>query len=436
MLKYLISLVFAMLLPGSILPVTALAESVTMLDRVLVVVNDDIITLGEFESAVDTMQKSLSASGKETPSEKVIKEKVLEQLVFEKLVLLHAKETGINITDAMIDQAMERLAKQNNLTVPQILQKLNEDGISQKTFKEEMKRQLVVQQVIERDVKRQVAVLDSEVDGVLKNVAAAQPGRVYNLSHILLPVNDDATPEELEKARVRGETLRSRILEGNISFDVAVRTYSGAANSEEGGSLGWKTRDQLPALFADALVNMQEGDISEPLVSPGGIHLLKLNQLKGSKQQLVNQTRARHILFKAENKIDIEHARSEMQKVRERILAGEDFGELATEISQDSGSAIKGGELGWLNKGDTVPGFEQAMDELQVDEISRPVVSQFGVHLIQVEERRMLDVSEEQRRNAIRQQIGKRKVAEKYDQFLKQLKSGAFIEYRVPIDEL
>ncbi|MFW2440388.1 MAG: peptidylprolyl isomerase [Arenicellales bacterium] len=436
MLKYLLSLVFAMLLSGSILPVSALAEPVTMLDRVLVVVNDDIITLGEFESALNTMQQTLSASGKEIPSEKIVKEKVLEQLVFEKLLLLHAKETGINVTDAMVNQAMERIAQQNNLTVPQILQKLNEDGVSQETFKEEMKSQLIVQQVIERDVKRQVSVLDSEVDGVLKNVAAAQPGRVYNLSHILLAVNDDATPEELEKAQERGATLRSRILDGSISFAVAARTYSGAANNEEGGNLGWKTRDQLPALFADALADMQEGDISEPLVSPGGIHLLKLNQLKGSEQQLVKQTRARHILFKAENKIDIEHARSEMQKVRERILAGEDFGELATEISQDSGSAIKGGELGWLKKGDTVPGFEKAMDALQVDEISQPVVSQFGVHLIQVEERKMQDVSEEKRRNAIRQQIGKRKVSEKYDQFLKQLKSAAFIEYRVPVDEI
>ena len=439
MLKYLLSLVIAMFLLGSTLPIVAqTAAPVTMLDRVLVVVDDDIITLGEFESALNNMQNKLAATDEATPPEKILKEKVLEQLVFEKLLQLHAKATGINITDATLNEAMERLAKQNNLTVPQVLQKLNEDGISEENFKEELKNQLLVQQVIERDVKRQVSVLESEIDGVLKNVVAAQPGRAYNLSHIMLPVNEDASAGELEKARERGLVLRRRILDGNISFDVAVRTYSAAANSEDGGSLGWKTRDQLPALFADALEGMQEGDISEPLVSPGGIHLLKLNQLKGGgkQQQLVNQTRARHILFKAQNKVDIEHAKLEMQKVRERIIAGEDFGELATAISQDPGSAIKGGELGWLNKGDTVPAFEQAMDALQVDEISLPVVSQFGVHLIQLEERRMLDVSEEKRRDVVRQQIGKRKLAEKYDQFLKQLKSGAFIEYRVPVDEI
>jgi len=436
MLKYLLSLVIVMLLPGFVLPVAALAAPVTMLDRVLVVVDDDIITLGEFESAVSSMQNRFTATGEKIPSEKVIKGNVLEQLVLEKLLQLHAKNTGINVTDAMIKQAMERLAKQNNLTVPQILQKLKEDGVNEQTFKENLKSQLLVQRVIERDVKRQVSVLESEIDGILKNSVKEQSDRTYNLSHIMLAVNEEVSPAELKKARELAINLRRRILDGDISFDAAVRKYSGAADRENGGSLGWKIRDKLPALFANALGGMQEGDISKPLVSPSGIHLLKLNQLKGSKQQLVNQVRARHILFKAKNKVDVEHAKSEMQKIRKRLLAGEDFGELATEVSQDSASAIKGGELGWLNKGDTVPAFELAMNALQVGEISQPTVSQFGVHLIQLEERRKLDVSEQKRRDAIRQQIGKRKVAEKYDQFLKQLKSAAFIEYRVPIDEL
>ena len=179
---------------------------------------------------------------------------------------------------------------------------------------------------------------------------------------------------------------------------------------------------------------MKVGDISAPLVSPGGIHLLKLNELKGAQQKLLSQTRARHILLKAKNKVDIQHAQGELLKIRERILGGEDFAVLATDISQDPGSAIKGGDLGWLNKGDTVPGFEKAMDAMQVGEISQPVVSQFGVHLIQVQERRQQDVSEQNQRNMIREQIGRRKIAEKYEQFLKQLKSKAFIDYRTPID--
>lgn len=435
MLKHLRSLLIAFLI-GFALPAAVLAATVTMLDRVLIVVDDEIITLGEYEAALKSMKNQFAASSKEAPSEKIMKEKVLEQLVYNKLLQLHAKNTGINVTNAMLQQAMGRLAKQNNLTVQQVLIKLKEDGVSEETFRNDLKRQLLVQGVIERDVKRQVSVLESEIDGVLKNISATQPDRAYNLSHIMLPVNESATDAELEKERVNATRLRRRILEGKISFDAAVISYSAAADSENGGSLGWKTRDQLPALFADALKGMKEGDISKPLVSPGGIHLLMLIELKGNKQLLVNQLRARHILFKATNKVDIEHALSEMKKIQQRLQDGEDFGELATEVSQDSGSAIKGGELGWMGKGETVPAFEQAMNDLKVGEISQPTISQFGVHLIQLEERRQLDVSEKKRRDVVRQQIGKRKIAEKYDQFLKQLKSAAFIEYRVPVDEI
>ncbi len=434
MLKILSSLIIVVLMAG--LTEVATAAQVTMLDRVLVVVDDDIITLGEFESALKSMKSKLSASDEKMPPEKIVKEKVLEQMVFEKLLQTHAKNTGITITDDMLNLAINRIAEQNSLNVDQLLQKLKDDGISYEQFKSELKSQLLVQRVIERDVKGKVTVLDSEVDGVLKNITAAKANRIYELSHILLPVNEEATQSDLENVRQRAASLRKQIQEGKVSFEEAVQQYSSAGNREAGGSLGWKTKEQLPALFADALEGMQAGDISEPLVSPSGIHLLKLIQLKGGKQQFVKQTRARHILLSAKNKVDIEHALNEMQKIRQRILAGEDFGELAKEFSQDSGSAIKGGELGWLNKGDTVPAFEKTMDALQPGEISQPVVSQFGVHLIELEERRMLDVSDKNRRGKIRQQIGKRKVAERYDQFLKQLKSAAYIEYRVPVDEI
>jgi peptidyl-prolyl cis-trans isomerase SurA len=437
MLKNLSGLLAGILLLFISLPGGAQAAQATMLDRVLVVVNDDIITLGEFEAALNGMRKQLVSAGKEMPPEKLLKEKVLEQLVFEKLLQLHAVETGINVTDVMLDRAMENLAKKNSMSVPQVLAQLKEDGISEAVFKENLRNQLLVQRVIDRDVKGSVSVLDSEVDGILRNMSQAQPDRVYNVSHIQLPVSEEASPAEIENGVQKGRELRQRILAGNISFEEAARNYSVAGNAEDGGALGWKTVDKLPALFADALKEMNEGDISSPLVSPGGIFLLRLNQLKGDQnQQIVSQSRARHILLKATNKVDIQHAMTELEKIRQKVLAGEDFGILAAEISQDPGSAIKGGELGWLNKGDTVPEFEKAMDNLQVGEISQPIVSQFGVHLIQLEERREVDITEQKRRDAIRQQIGKRKVAEKYDQFLKQLKSRAYIDYRTPLDEI
>ena len=407
-----------------------------MLDRVLVVINDDIITYGEFDSALKSMRNKLETVDEPLPPENILKEKVLEQLVFEKLLQLHAVETGINITDDMLNKAIENLAKQNNLTVPQVLEQLQRDGISEAEFRKNLKEQMLVQRVIDRDVKGSVAVLDSEVDGILRNISQDQPSRVYEISNIQLPVNEEPTPAQLEKNRQSANELRQRILNGTISFEVAARSYSQAGNAEDGGALGWKSDEQLPALFADALKDMNEGDISEPLVSPGGIHLLKLSKLKGSKKLLVEQIKARHILLKATNKVDIEHAVSEMNKIREKIISGEDFAVLAIELSQDTGSAIKGGELGWMSKGETVPAFEKAMNALQQNEISQPVVSQFGVHIIQLQDRRKVDVSEQKRRNSIRQQIGKRKVAEKYDQFLKQLKLKAYIDYRTPLDEI
>jgi peptidyl-prolyl cis-trans isomerase SurA len=407
-----------------------------MLDRVLVVVNDDIITYGEFERALSSMRTQLASTGEQMPPESVIKEKVLEQLVFEKLLQLHAVDTGLKVTDAMMDQAMENLAKQNNMTVPQVMAQLKQDGINEDEFKQSVKNQLLVQRVIERDVKQSISVQDSEVDGLLRNIATEQPDRIYNLSNIQLPVSEDASSVELEQIRLRAEELRQSIIQGKISFPVAARKYSQAGNASDGGELGWKKADQLPTLFADALKDMQEGGISQPLVSPAGIHLLKLNELKGSKQLLVDQTRARHILLQAVNKVDIEHAVSQLQTVRQEIIDGADFAVIAADISQDPGSAVKGGELGWMNKGDTVPAFEKAMDALQIGEISQPVISQFGVHLIQLQERRKVDVSEQKRRNAVRQEIGKRKAAEKYEQFLKQLKSRAYIDYRIPPDEI
>ena len=408
-----------------------------MLDRVLVVVNDDIITLGEFQAAMSSMRNKLASAGEQMPPENVLEEKVLEQLVFEKLLQLHAAETGVNVTDAMLDLAMENLAQQNNMSVPQVLEQLRKDGINEDEFKQSLKDQLLVQRVIERDVKQAITVTDGEVDGVLRSVSKVQPDRIYNISNIQLAVSEDASSAELENARQRGIELRQSIIQGKVSFEAAAKQFSQAGNAADGGVLGWKKSDQLPTLFSDALKNMNQGEISQPLVSPAGIHLLKLNETKGgSKPVLVDQTRARHILLRATEKNDIDYAVSELKKIRQYILGGDDFAAIAKEFSQDPGSAVKGGELGWLSKGDTVPAFEKAMDALQIDEISQPVVSQFGVHLIQVEERRKTDISEQKKRDAIRQEIGRRKASEKYEQFLKQLKTRAYIDYRIPLDEI
>jgi peptidyl-prolyl cis-trans isomerase SurA len=407
-----------------------------MLDRVLVVVNDDIITLDDLENAITDMRGKLRAAGEAVPGTSELKQQVLEQLVLEKLLYQRAIETGVNIGPNMLDNAVEKVARQNNLSAAQLMSKLESEGISADQFREELRKQLLVQAVIDRDIKSNITVLDSEVDGILRNLPGGQQNRAYNVSTIQFAVAENSSAEEMERVISKANDIRSRLIRDETSFASAAKKFSSADNAEQGGELGWKTTDQLPDLFANTLKKMNKGEISEPLKTPAGIYLLKLNDLKGSQQQLVEQTRARHILLKATNKVDINHAKKELLDIRNRVISGEDFVSIATEISQDTASAIKGGELGWLSPGDTVAAFQNAMDALEPGEISQPVVSQFGVHLIQVEERRKLDVSEQQRKNLVREQVAKRKIAEKYDQYMKQLKSWAYIDYRVPLEEI
>jgi len=231
--------------------VIALPVQAQMLDRVLVVVNDDIITLGEFEKALTEMRSKLAQAGQAAPSERELREKVIEQMVFEKLLQLHAGDTGINVSEAMLDEATKNLARQNNLSEEQLYRQLKADNISTEEFRKNLKNQLLIQRVIDRDVKRQISVLDSEVDAILGNLSQGQANRSYNISHIQLAINDETSADEIEKVTQRGDDLRRQILAGEISFEDAAIRYSRAATAEDGGKLGWKTKAQLPALFAE-----------------------------------------------------------------------------------------------------------------------------------------------------------------------------------------
>jgi peptidyl-prolyl cis-trans isomerase SurA len=416
------------------------ARAAIPLDRVLVVVNDEIITLQELQTQIGIARVKIRDEQADVPSEKLLKEKVLEQLIYQKLQQQYARETGIVINDAMVDRAVESVASRNKISVDQLLDTLRTEGVSVQDFKDELKGQLVIQQLIERDIKSQVTVSEGEVDAVLGNIGASLQQRSYNVSHILISLDDDATAADIKSAQERAARLLERIRSGELDFAEAARRYSQAGDSSQGGELGWKSTDQLPTIFTDELRSMQPGQVSSVLTSPNGVHILKLNDARGgamqSARQTAEETRARHILLRAENPAELRAASNEMQRIRDRIMAGEDFGKLANEFSQDPGSAIKNGDLGWLKQGETVPAFEQAMAELAPGQISDIVVSPFGVHLIEVLERRTLDVSQDQQRRAIRQKIGQRKLQERYDQWLRELKEKAFIEYKIPIEEI
>lgn len=417
---------------------TAHAETIP-LDRVLAVVNDDIITMRELEEQAGITKARMKQQGTPMPDENILLQKVLEKLVFEKLQVQSARDAGVVISEDMIDQALNSVAQRNNLTIDQVLSKLKEEGVSEKVFRQNLKDQLAVQAIVDRDVKGRITVSDSEVDAMLEQLGqSGQSDRIYNLSHILISTPDDASQDDIRATISRAEDLLNNIRSGELTFSGAAVRYSDAPDGIDGGELGWKTPDQLPAIFSEALSSMDKGDISPILRSPNGIHILFLQDLKGAgtETQMVTQTSARHILISAKSPVEVRDAQARIAEMRAEILAGKDFAELALNNSEDPGSAAKGGELGWMNKGETVPAFEQAMDSLEPGELSEPVVSQFGVHLIQLNGRREVDVSDQLRREKVRTQIANRKTEERFDQWLRELKAKAYIDYRIPLDEL
>jgi peptidyl-prolyl cis-trans isomerase SurA len=421
-----------------IVVLAAHAETIP-LDRVLAVVNDDIITMRELEEQAAITRSRMNQQGTPIPDENILLQKVLEKLVYEKLQVQSAKDAGVVISEDMINQALNNVAQRNNLSIDQVLDKLKDEGVTEKVFRQNLKDQLAVQAIVDRDVKGRVSVSDSEVDAMLERLGqSGQSNRTYGLSHILITTPDDASQDDIRAAIASAEALVKDIRSGELTFSEAAVRHSDAQDGIDGGALGWKTPDQLPAIFSEALASMAKGDISPVLRSPNGIHILFLQDIKGSggQQQMVTQTSARHILISATTPVEIRDAQARLAEMRAEILAGKDFAELALNNSEDPGSAVKGGELGWMNKGETVPAFEQAMDRLEPGELSEPVVSQFGVHLIQLNERREVDVSDKLRREKVRSQIANRKSEERFEQWLRELKAKAYIDYRIPLDEL
>jgi len=414
------------------------AESIP-LDRVIAVVNDDIITMRELEEQTSIAKARMKHQGTALPDENTLRRKVLDKLIYEKLQVQRAKEAGVVISEDMIDRAIESVASRNNLTVDQVLDKLRDEGVSEKVFRQSLKDQLAVQAILDKEVKSRITVNDVEIDAVLERMGqGGQGNRSYKLSHILISTPDNASQQDIRNAMARGKEVVAKIRSGEMSFDEAALQYSDSQDAMNGGDLGWRTPDQLPAIFSEALEKMSRGELSPVLRSPNGVHILYLEDVKGgdTEQQLVTQTHARHILIRATTPVEIRDATKSLSRIRDEILAGKDFAEMAERYSEDPGSAAKGGDLGWLNRGDTVPAFEQALDKLAPGELSQPVVSQFGVHLIQLIDRREVDVSDKLRREKVRQQIAARKGEERYGQWLRELKANAYIDYRTPPEEL
>jgi peptidyl-prolyl cis-trans isomerase SurA len=416
---------------GSICAQTAARNTIVLVDRILALVNNEVITGREVAERVKTVTQQLRQQGTPLPPEDVLQKQVLERMIMDRLQIQLAKETALRVDDLQLDRTVARVAESNKMSLTDFRRALERDGIQFEKFREEIRNEIMLSRLREREVDNRITVSDNEIDYFLSQQGATQTSSVeYNLAHILLRLPDQASPEQVDKQRARAAEALLQLREGADFAKLAV-SFSDAPDALQGGAMGWRARDRLPDLYAQALEGMKAGEVSGVLRSPAGFHVIKLLERRGGGAPvLVEQTRARHILVKTNEIVSEADARRKLTNMRERIIGGTDFGDLA-KLNSDDSSAVNGGDLGWLYPGDTVPEFESTMKNLTVGEVSQSFKTTFGWHLVQVLERRKSDVSGERKVMEARQILRERKADEAYQEWLRQLRDRAFVEYRL-----
>ncbi|MFP5348949.1 MAG: peptidylprolyl isomerase [Gammaproteobacteria bacterium] len=415
------------------LPTVAAVErtqAVRDIDRIVAIVNNDVITETELADRLEETRKQLAGERIKAPPEDVLKRQLLERMIVERVQLQLAAQLGVRVSDADVDQAINTVARRNNMSADALLQALARDGLDPAAYRARIRDQVTIQQLLEREIASRITVTESEIANFLEQSRArGGSGDEYNVSHIFVPIPEAATSEQIQAAKARAEKVHAEIKAGE-DFARAAVTYSQSPDALKGGALDWKKPGQLPELFVSALKNLKPGDISPVLRGPNGFHILKLNDRRGDNAtQTVIQTHVRHILLRPSEIQSLDEARAKLLALRERIEAGEDFAAIARATSEDSASASQGGDLGWVEPKSLVPEFEQAMNALSPRQLSEPVRTPFGLHLIQVLERREQAVGDERARNAARSQIHARKADDRYEQWLRQLRDEAYVEY-------
>jgi peptidyl-prolyl cis-trans isomerase SurA len=424
-------LLLVLVLAPLIVSAEAAAQRASLVDRIVAVVNKEVITLSELNDAIAAAERGLRRSRTQPPPRDVFERQMLERLIMDKAQLQLARDNGIRIDDAQLDRAVQRVAEQNNLTLADFRARVEGDGLPFEQFRSDLREQITLSRLREREVDDKIQVSDTEIDLFLAETTAQSAERAeYNLAHVLVRLPEQATPELIAVARAKADKARAEAADGDFAA-VAAR-YSDAPDALSGGTLGWRQADRLPELFATALAKLNRGEVSQVLRSSAGFHVIKLVDRRGvaAPNVPIVQTRARHILVRTSETMSEAEARRRLAGLRERILAGADFADLARANSDDS-TAARGGDLDWIYPGDTVPDFERAMQELKPGEVSQPVRTPFGYHLIQVIERRAADMSPERRRLQARQALRERKSDEAFQQWLLQLRDSTYVELRL-----
>jgi len=409
----------------------AVPARVELIDRIVAVVNKEVITQYELAERMNRVRKDLERRGTSLPDRGEIERQVLERLIIEKVQLQYARESGVRVDDLELDRTVSRVAEGNKLSLTEFRKTLERDAINFDGFREELRNEILMNRLRDREVTAKITVSEGEIENLLleqgerKDIATE-----YNIAHILVRVPEQATPEQLEARRARAEEAVRRLKDG-AEFAQVAATYSDAPDSLQGGVIGWRSQQRLPELYVEALTALKPGDISGVFRSPAGFHLLKLLELRGAGAPLlVEQAHVRHILVRTNELVSEDEAKRKLLNLRERIVNGVNFAELAR-LNSDDGSASRGGDLGWIYPGDTVTEFERAFTELKQMDVSQPVKTPFGWHLIQVLERRTADMSSERKRLEARKALLDRKGDEAYQEWLRQLRDRAYVEMRL-----
>ena len=403
-------------------------------DRIVAVVNDDAITAFELRARMATVERQLRSQNVQLPPGDILERQLLERMITDRVQLQFARDTGLRISDVELDAALRRIAEGNKLSLQDFRAALERDGVLWTKFREEIRDEIVLSRLRDREVESRIVVSDGEIDNYLANPEQGESLASVEVqtAHIVLRVPEQASPDQLMRIGARAQAALDQLRRGE-NFAKVAASYSDAPDGLSGGDMGVRPLDRLPALYADAVKKLKPGETSEILRSPAGFHIIKLvaRQGGGGPKEAValKQTRARHILIKVNELVSEAEARRKLVGLKERLDNGADFAELARQHSNDL-SAAKGGDLGWMYQGDTVPDFEKAMDALKINQISEPVQSPFGFHLIQVLERRTEDATAERQRLTARQVLRERKSDEAYQDWVRQMRDRAYVEYR------
>ena len=404
-------------------------SGIKKLDRIIAIVDQDVITEKELQEKINSVMDNLKSQKIEIPTENVLRKQVIERLIANSTQIQLAYQTGLKISDAQVDKTIERIAEKNKLNVADFKKTLEKDGTNFYKFREEIRNEITITQLKEREIDSKIVITDGEIDNFL-NAQSKEIQDEFEVAHILIRVPEDATPEKLEKLKNKAEEAAKQIQSGK-NFTQVSAAFSETPNALEGGNLGWKKTSDLPTLFVDALKKTEVGKLTPILRSPNGFHILKLINKKGlSGPLVVEQTHARHILIKLSEITSENEGRQKLIGIKERLENGIKFEDMAKQYSEDP-SANSGGDLGWINPGDTVPEFEKTMKQLNINQISDPIKTPFGWHLIQVLERRSQDMSKDSARIQARQQIKMRKSEEAYQDWLQELRDRSFVELRL-----